>query len=111
MEHQGAHHAVLALFQGPITLDDLWIMIGLIGQTLFFMRFVIQWIVSEKTGKSVVPEVFWYFSLGGGFVLFAYAFYRQDPVFMLGQGVGLFVYVRNIMLVHRAKKATAETVQ
>ncbi|MCB1539253.1 MAG: lipid-A-disaccharide synthase N-terminal domain-containing protein [Rhodospirillales bacterium] len=86
---------------------EWWLVIGFLGQALFFMRFVVQWIVSEKSGRSVVPEVFWYFSLGGGLILFVYAVHRHDPVFMLGQGVGLFVYIRNIMLVHRHKQTRA----
>lgn len=99
-----AHHAVLSLFSGPITSGDLWLMVGFGGQVLFFMRFLVQWIVSEKTGKSVIPDVFWYFSLGGGAILLTYAIHKQDPVFIMGQSVGLMVYIRNIMLVMRERK-------
>lgn len=98
-----AHHAVASLFSGPITGDDMWLAIGLAGQILFFMRFLVQWLVSEKTGKSVIPDVFWYFSLGGGLVLLTYALHKQDPVFIMGQSIGLVVYVRNIMLVLRER--------
>ena len=76
-------------------------LLGLLGQALFFSRFLMQWIASEKTGRSVVPLSFWYLSIGGGGLLLVYALWRQDPVIVLGQAVGLFVYVRNLMLIHR----------
>ncbi len=79
----------------------LWTFIGLFGQFLFMMRFVMQWIASERVKQSIVPEVFWYFSLGGGIILFAYAIHQQDLVFMLGQGLGLFIYLRNIYFIRR----------
>lgn len=101
----GAHHQIFSIFDGDISNADIWIMIGLCGQSLFFLRFFIQWITSEKIGKSVIPEVFWYFSLGGGIILLAYAVHRQDPVFILGQSIGLLVYIRNIMLVWQEKAA------
>ncbi len=99
-----AHEAVFSLFSGSLTADDAWLIIGFLAQGLFFARFLVQWIASEKSGKSVIPDVFWYFSLGGGLVLFVYAIHKQDPVFMMGQGVGLFVYVRNIMVVWRERR-------
>jgi len=80
---------------------DLAVVIGLIGQLLFSARFVVQWIASERAGRSVIPISFWFFSLGGGFVLLAYALYRRDPVFILGQAMGTFIYVRNLMLIRR----------
>lgn len=107
----GAHHAVLSMFSGPMTGDDIWLIIGFAGQILFFMRFLVQWVVSEKSGKSVIPDVFWYFSLGGGLVLCAYALKRQDPVFIMGQSIGIFVYIRNIMLIWRERRAQAATGQ
>ena len=78
-------------------------LLGLLGQALFFSRFLVQWIASEKMGRSVVPLSFWYFSIGGGGLLLVYAFWRKDPVIVLGQAVGLFVYVRNLMLIHRRR--------
>ncbi len=81
----------------------IWLAIGLIGQSLFFMRFLVQWIASEKAKKSVVPDLFWYFSLSGGSILLIYAVYREDPVFILGQGLGLFIYLRNIYFVKKTK--------
>jgi len=78
-----------------------WLILGLAGQALFSMRFLIQWIHSEKHKKSIIPNAFWYFSLAGGLTLLSYAILRQDPVFIIGQGMGLFVYVRNLMLIRR----------
>ncbi|HIC39942.1 MAG TPA: lipid A biosynthesis protein [Piscirickettsiaceae bacterium] len=78
-----------------------WLILGLVGQALFSMRFLIQWIYSEKHKKSVIPTAFWYFSLAGGLTLLSYAILRQDPVFIIGQGMGLFVYIRNLMLIRK----------
>ena len=80
-------------------------MLGMLGQVLFFSRFLVQWIASEKKGRSTIPLSFWYLSLGGGGLLLFYALWRKDPVITLGQLVGLFVYVRNLMLIHRHKTA------
>ena len=77
--------------------------IGLIGQGLFSMRFIVQWIASEKAGKSVVPFSFWLFSLGGSLLLLIYAIYRKDPVFILGQAPNLLIYSRNIWLIKNNK--------
>ncbi|MEQ8967816.1 MAG: lipid-A-disaccharide synthase N-terminal domain-containing protein [Azospirillaceae bacterium] len=82
----------------------LWTLIGFLGQAFFSMRFLLQWIFSEKARKSVIPEMFWYFSLLGGITLFAYALHRQDPVFIVGQGAGLFIYSRNIYFIWREKR-------
>lgn len=92
-----------------LTPAMMWIVIGFVGQTLFFMRFFVQWLASEKAGRSVVPSSFWYFSIGGGLVLFAYAVYRQDPVFLLGQSTGLLIYARNLYFIHRPKGAAPAT--
>ncbi|MCX7311207.1 MAG: lipid-A-disaccharide synthase N-terminal domain-containing protein [Hyphomicrobiales bacterium] len=87
---------------------DWWVILGLIAQALFTARFVVQWIASERVGKSVIPVAFWWFSIGGGLLLFVYALYRRDPVFILGQGFGVFVYLRNLYFVLRERKqATA----
>ncbi|MBL8224041.1 MAG: lipid-A-disaccharide synthase N-terminal domain-containing protein [Chromatiales bacterium] len=79
-----------------------WIALGLVGQALFTGRFVVQWLASEWARRSVIPQAFWYLSVAGGVILFIYACARRDPVFMLGQGAGLFVYARNIHLLRRA---------
>jgi len=76
-----------------------WLILGFLGQALFSMRFFIQWLYSEKHKKSLIPKAFWYFSLAGGITLFSYAILRQDPVFIAGQGLGLFVYIRNLMFI------------
>lgn len=80
-----------------------WVVVGLSGQLLFSMRFLIQWIMSERARKSVMPVTFWYFSLAGGVVLLCYALHRRDPVFIVGQGTGLFIYIRNLWLIHGNK--------
>jgi lipid-A-disaccharide synthase-like uncharacterized protein len=90
------------------TTEQLWLAIGLFGQALFSARFLVQWIASERRKRSVVPHAFWYFSIGGGLTLLAYAIYRRDPVFILGQGAGLFVYARNLWFIHRATPPVAE---
>jgi lipid-A-disaccharide synthase-like uncharacterized protein len=86
----------------------LWTFIGLFGQFMFMMRFVYQWIASEKAKKSVMPEAFWYFSLGGGIIVFLYALHQEDLVFILGQGLGVFIYLRNIYFI-RTHKPTSNT--
>ena len=95
------------LFNFKIDNATLWLTIGFLGQGLFFMRFFVQWLASEKARKSVVPEMFWYFSLGGGIVLLSYAIYRQDPVFIMGQGMGLMIYLRNIYFLRRPQHEPA----
>ncbi len=82
-----------------------WVMIGLGGQLLFTARFLVQWIASERAGRSVVPMSFWYLSSGGGIILFCYAVYRKDPVFILGQSMGLLIYLRNLWLIHAERRA------
>jgi lipid-A-disaccharide synthase-like uncharacterized protein len=79
----------------------VWIIIGFIGQAFFFGRFFVQWIASERQKQSVIPRSFWYLSLGGGAVLLAYAIHRRDPVFILGQATGFFIYTRNLWFIHR----------
>ena len=78
-----------------------WLILGFLGQFLFSMRFLIQWVYSEKNKKSIIPKAFWYFSLAGGLTLLSYAILRQDPVFIAGQGLGLLIYIRNLMFIRR----------
>lgn len=82
----------------------IWLIVGFCGQALFSARFLIQWIVSEAQRKSVIPLAFWFFSLGGGTTLLAYAIYREDPVFIVGQAGGLVIYMRNLYLIYRERK-------
>jgi lipid-A-disaccharide synthase-like uncharacterized protein len=84
---------------------NLWTLVGLFGQTMFMMRFVMQWIASERAKQSVMPEIFWYFSLGGGLIVLVYAIHKQDLVFILGQGLGVFIYLRNIYFIRQKKNA------
>lgn len=91
-----------------MNLSKVWLVIGLVGQTMFFMRFFVQWIASERARKSVVPLGFWYLSLAGGAILLAYSIYRRDPVFVLGQAVGLFIYSRNLWLIFQEGKNAGE---
>jgi len=83
---------------------NFWVILGVIGQFLFGSRFFVQWIASEKRGESIIPEVFWYLSMAGSAILLTYAIYRRDPVFIMGQCSGLFIYTRNIMLVYKKKR-------
>jgi lipid-A-disaccharide synthase-like uncharacterized protein len=87
-----------------VTRLDAWVLLGFIAQGFFTARFVVQWIASERAGKSVVPLTFWLLSIGGGALLFAYALYRRDPVFIAGQGFGVFVYLRNLYFVMRERR-------
>lgn len=85
-----------------------WLGVGFAAQLMFSMRFIVQWIASERARRSIVPETFWYFSMVGGAMLFAYAIYRLDPVFMLGQGMGLVIYGRNIYFIRAHHKSEAQ---
>lgn len=90
---------------GGLSFDlTTWLLIGFLGQLLFSLRFIVQWLSSERRGKSFIPNAFWYFSIAGGTTLFAYALHREDPVFIVGQGVGLFIYLRNLQLIVRHRR-------
>ncbi len=92
-----------------VVVERLWVGLGLVGQLLFSARFILQWIASERKKRSVIPVSFWYFSLGGSALLLAYAIYRKDPVFILGQSAGAVVYVRNLWLIRSARHTEAGT--
>ena len=79
----------------------IWMIIGFVGQGFFSARFIVQWVMSEIKKQSIIPLGFWYFSLLGGATLFAYAIYKEDPVFIVGQGAGLFIYSRNLYLIRK----------
>jgi lipid-A-disaccharide synthase-like uncharacterized protein len=79
--------------------DWMWLAVGFCGQALFSMRFLVQWLSSEREKRSIIPVAFWYFSVAGGVTLLAYAIYRADPVFIVGQLTGLFIYGRNLHLI------------
>ena len=84
-----------------LTTETIWIATGFLGQGLFFGRWIVQWLASERSASSKVPISFWYLSLIGGLITLAYAIYRRDPVFIAGQSIGSIVYVRNLMLIYR----------
>jgi lipid-A-disaccharide synthase-like uncharacterized protein len=86
---------------------DFWLILGFIGQAMFTMRFLIQWIASEKRKESVIPVAFWYFSLGGGLIVLTYAIYRMDPVFILAYLPGNFIYFRNLWFIYKKRKASS----
>jgi lipid-A-disaccharide synthase-like uncharacterized protein len=92
-----------------VTADRLWLILGLAGQAVFGGRFIVQWIASERRRQSHIPIVFWYMSLLGGAVTLAYAIHKKDPVFIIGQGSGVVVYIRNLMLIYRAQRHPAQT--
>ncbi|NVK34578.1 MAG: lipid-A-disaccharide synthase N-terminal domain-containing protein [Rhodobacteraceae bacterium] len=83
---------------------DFWVILGFFAQALFMMRFVVQWIASERVGRSIVPVAFWFFSIGGSILLLIYSIQRQDPVYIAGQGLGLVIYFRNIWLIFKEKR-------
>lgn len=92
-----------------INESRLWLIIGMGGQAIFSARFLMQWIYSEFRGESAIPLLFWYASIVGGIALLAYAIYRRDPVFIVGQASGLLVYVRNVQLrLREARQCAAE---
>lgn len=96
----------LALWWAEISTAELvWLSIGFGAQLMFSMRFIIQWVASEKARASIVPETFWYFSFLGGAMLLVYAIHRADPVFILGQGLGLIIYSRNIYFIWMNKRS------
>jgi lipid-A-disaccharide synthase-like uncharacterized protein len=89
--------------------DTWWLMVGFAGQTLFMMRFVVQWVQSERLRKSVVPLAFWYFSVAGGIALLVYSIHRKDPVFITGQLLGIFIYLRNLYLIKAERSEAKES--
>ncbi len=87
-----------------MTRETLWLVIGFAGQVAFTGRFVLQWLYSEYKKRSVIPVSFWYLSIIGSTLLLAYAIYRQDPVFIVGQAFGSIVYFRNLQLIAKSRK-------
>lgn len=88
--------------------DIIWLSIGLAGQALFMMRFIVQWLHSEKHKKSLIPVSFWYFSLSGGIIVLMYGIHRVDPVIIFGQLPGTFVYARNLSLIRREQRESMD---
>ena len=88
---------------------DFWLAFGLLAQVLFGMRFLVQWISSERAGKSVVPMAFWFFSVGGGLMTLVYGIVKREPVIILGQALPTIIYVRNIMLILKNRASGSQT--
>ena len=97
----------LGLYLHEVFIEQLdwWVVLGFVAQIMFTMRFVVQWIASERAQRSVIPFAFWIFSLGGGTLLLVYALYRRDPVFIAGQGLSTFIYIRNLQFALRERRA------
>lgn len=89
----------------------IWLIIGFLGQACFTGRFVVQWLASEKLKRSIIPTTFWYLSLVGGGMLLIYALFRRDPVFILGQATGIFIYLRNLYFLQNETKRQKTWVQ
>ncbi len=91
-----------------MNVEYVWLAVGLMGQAIFSARFIVQWLVSEKEKRSVIPVVFWYLSLLGGITLLVYSIYKRDPVFILGQSTGVLIYSRNLFLIQRERLSRME---
>ena len=83
---------------------DLWLVFGIAAQILFAMRFVVQWIASERAGRSVMPTAFWFFSIAGGSMILTYGIVRREPIIIIGQVLAVFIYVRNLMLIWKERR-------
>jgi lipid-A-disaccharide synthase-like uncharacterized protein len=93
------------LYDVFIDKADWWLIVGLGGQLMFTARFLVQWLASEKAGRSVVPVAFWFLSIGGGLITLIYGIQRREPVIILGQSLSLFIYLRNLMLIAKEKRS------
>ncbi len=89
--------------------EQIWLIIGFIGQTIFASRFLVQWLASEKASKSIIPNIFWWISLAGSMVLLSYAIHKEDPVFIVGLSCGFLIYSRNIYLIRKEGKKKNQT--
>ena len=94
---------MINFFNNLSNLELLFLVVGFTGQGLFASRFIVQWIYSEKKGESYIPVTFWYLSIFGGIGLLSYAIFRKDPVIILGQSFGIFIYLRNLILIYKKK--------
>jgi lipid-A-disaccharide synthase-like uncharacterized protein len=97
-------HSVMTMFGAGSTADAIWVTVGLLGQVMFTMRFLVQWMASEKAGRSVVPVAFWYFSIAGSMVVLAYGIHKLDPVIIVGQLPGTVIYSRNLWLIRAEQR-------
>ena len=90
---------------------DFWLAFGLVAQLAFAARFLVQWIASERVGKSVVPMAFWFFSVAGGTMTLIYGLVKREPVIIIGQSLSNIIYVRNIMLIWKNRASGSETLE
>ena len=97
------------LYDVFIDKADMWLIVGIGGQLLFTARFLVQWIASERAGRSVVPLAFWLFSIGGGMITLVYGIHKREPVIIMGQALSIFIYLRNLMLIGKEKKSKGES--
>ena len=97
-------HSVLTMMGVSSTADAVWVTVGLLGQLMFTGRFIVQWLASEKAGRSVVPVAFWYFSIAGSVIVLAYGIHKLDPVIIVGQLPGTVIYSRNLWLIRTEKR-------
>ena len=95
---------MIQYFENLTNYELIFLIIGFIGQGLFASRFIVQWIYSEKKGRSSIPVIFWYLSISGGLGLLTYAIFRKDPVIILGQTFGILIYIRNLVLIYKGNK-------
>tara|TARA_B100000989_G_C19528106_1_gene468046 strand:+ start:256 stop:543 length:288 start_codon:yes stop_codon:yes gene_type:complete len=95
---------MISYFANLTNIEIIFLVIGFTGQGLFASRFIFQWVLSERKGESYIPIIFWYLSIFGGLGLLTYAIFRKDPVIILGQCFGIFIYLRNLFLIYRGKK-------
>jgi lipid-A-disaccharide synthase-like uncharacterized protein len=97
------------LYDVFVTRFDLWLVFGLLAQLVFTARFLVQWLASEKAGRSVVPMAFWFLSIVGGTMTLVYGIQRREPVIIMGQTLSIFIYVRNVMLIFKNKSNQSES--
>jgi len=97
------------LYDVFVTRFDLWLVFGLLAQLVFTARFLVQWLASEKAGRSVVPMAFWFLSIVGGTMTLVYGIQRREPVIIMGQTLSIFIYVRNVMLIFKNKAKQSES--
>ena len=83
---------------------DVWLVFGIVAQVLFAMRFVVQWLASEKEGRSVIPMAFWFFAMAGGLLTLIYGLVKREPIIILGQALSIFIYLRNLQLIVRDRR-------
>lgn len=98
---------IMSLLGAETAADTAWLIVGLLGQLMFTARFIVQWIASERAGKSVIPLAFWYFSLFGGVIVLAYGIHKVEPVIILGQLPGVVIYSRNLWLIYKDRRDSA----